>query len=308
MHALYVGTDSKEGQIIREEALKLISDGLERKSISVLEDLLSSSHPEQMDVDLFTLWAEETLIEDNLVLDILFLAYYESFCTCNGERWKKLCSLYKGILSGACNFGKLAISSEALHSSYHAKIQLLLILIETLDLEILLQMVHDEMPFRNGFSVFTLTDVQEMDAIISSFNAFELKEAGPLILAWAVFLCLISSLPGKEENDVLMEIDHVGYVRQAFEAASLNYFLEIVQSDILKESDGPVAGYRSVLRTFVSAFIASYEINLQMGDSNLNLILDILCKIYRGVTLCPVLGQGKFYRRSYSVSSLQLRG
>uniref|UniRef100_A0A2N9H720 Uncharacterized protein n=1 Tax=Fagus sylvatica TaxID=28930 RepID=A0A2N9H720_FAGSY len=45
---------------------------------------------------------------------------------------------------------------------------------------------------------------------------------------------------------------------------------------------GPVAGYRSVLRTFVSAFIASYEINLQMGDSNLNLILDILCKIYRG--------------------------
>ncbi|GMY05517.1 nucleoporin like [Fagus crenata] len=282
MHALYVGTDSKEGQIIREEALKLISDGLERKSISVLEDLLSSSHPEQMDVDLFTLWAEETLIEDNLVLDILFLTYYESFCTCNGERWKKLCSLYKGILSGACNFGKLAISSEALHSSYHAKIQLLLILIETLDLEILLQMVHDEMPFRNGFSVFTLTDVQEMDAIISSFNAFELKEAGPLILAWAVFLCLISSLPGKEENDVLMEIDHVGYVRQAFEAASLSYFLEIVQSDILKESDGPVAGYRSVLRTFISAFIASYEINLQMGDSNLNLILDILCKIYRG--------------------------
>ena len=46
--AVYVGTDSKEGQIIREEALKLISDGLERKSISVLEDLLSSSHPEQM--------------------------------------------------------------------------------------------------------------------------------------------------------------------------------------------------------------------------------------------------------------------
>lgn len=47
------------------------------------------------DVDLITLWAEETLIEANLVLDILFVAYYESFCTCNGERWKNLCSLYK---------------------------------------------------------------------------------------------------------------------------------------------------------------------------------------------------------------------
>jgi len=47
------------------------------------------------DVELFTLWAEETLIEDNLVLDILFLAYYDSFCTCSGEIWKKFCSLFK---------------------------------------------------------------------------------------------------------------------------------------------------------------------------------------------------------------------
>jgi hypothetical protein len=46
--AVYVGTGSKEGQIMREETLKLISDGLERKLISVMEDLLSSSHPEQM--------------------------------------------------------------------------------------------------------------------------------------------------------------------------------------------------------------------------------------------------------------------
>lgn len=43
-----------------------------------------------------------------------------------------------------------------------------------------------------------------MDAMISSFNAFEAKEVGPLILAWAVFLCLISSLPEKEENNLLM--------------------------------------------------------------------------------------------------------
>lgn len=57
---------------------------------------------------------------------------------------------------------------------------------------------------RQDTSVFTLADVQEMEAIISTFNAFETKETGPLILAWAVFLCLISSLPGKEESNVLM--------------------------------------------------------------------------------------------------------
>ncbi|KAL5573758.1 hypothetical protein UlMin_023355 [Ulmus minor] len=89
------------------------------------------------DVDLFTLWAEATLIEENLVLAILFLAYYESFCNCNGERWKQLCLFFK-----------LAISTIALRSSYQAKVHLLLILMETLDPENLLQMVHDETPFR----------------------------------------------------------------------------------------------------------------------------------------------------------------
>ncbi|KAJ6386036.1 hypothetical protein OIU77_029072 [Salix suchowensis] len=243
---------------------------------------LSSSHPDQMDVDLFTLWAEETLIEDNLVLDILFLLYYESLCTCNGEKWKKLCLLYKGILSGSYNFGKLAISAEAVKSSYHASIQLLLILIDTLDLENLLQLLHDGVPFRKGASVFSVTDIQQMDVLISSFVTLGTRESGPLILAWAVCLCLIASLPGSEENNVLMEIDHVGYVRQSFEGAPLNIFVNILESDLLKESDGPVAGYQSVLRTFISAFIASYEINLQLEDSTLSLILDILCKIYRG--------------------------
>ncbi|XP_022725085.1 uncharacterized protein LOC111281691 [Durio zibethinus] len=33
--------------------------------------------PIHVDVDLFTLWAEETLLEDNLVLDIIFFNLYE---------------------------------------------------------------------------------------------------------------------------------------------------------------------------------------------------------------------------------------
>ncbi|KAI9127540.1 hypothetical protein K1719_000533 [Acacia pycnantha] len=283
MHAIYIGPGSKE-HVIREEAKKLFHDGLETKLISLFQDLLLFSYPEQMDVDLFTLWAEETLIEDNLVLDILFLAYYDSFCSCSGEKWKKLCNIYKGIISGHYNFKKLAITSEAWQLSYHAKVQLLLILIETLDLENLLQMVHDETPYRKGASSFSLTDVQEMDALVSTFNAFEMKEAGPLILAWAAFLYLLLTLPGKDENNDLMEIDHVGYVRQAFEAASFSYCLEILECDILRDYDGPVSGYRSVLRTLLSAFIASYEVNIQeqAEDSNPILILDILCKIYQG--------------------------
>lgn len=43
-----------------------------------------------------------------------------------------------------------------------------------------------------------------MDAVVSSFNALEMKDAGPLFLAWAVFVCLVMSLSGSEENSVLM--------------------------------------------------------------------------------------------------------
>lgn len=281
LHALFVGNSSKKGDICGK-ALRLITDGLENKLISVLQSLLSSSHPEQMDVDLFTFWAEETLTEDNLILDILFITYYESFVRCNADRWRALCLLYKGIISGSYNMEMLAISSAAIHSSCQVKVRLLFILMETLDLESLLQMVHDQTTLRHGASIFTSSDFQEMDAIVSSLNAFEIKEAGPLLLTWAVFLCLISSLPGKEEHNVLLEIDHVGYVRQAFDSAAFNYFLDILHSDLLKESEGLTVGYRSVLRTFISAFIASYEINLQMEDTTFCSILDILCNIYRG--------------------------
>lgn len=282
MLALFVGSKSKEVDAVWTEAQKLVSDGLEDSSLSILEDLLFSNYPEHVDIDLYTLWAEETLIEDNLVLDILFLAYYECFSACNGKQWKKLLLLYEGAISGSFNFAKLAISAEAAHLIYYAKVQLLLILIETLDLENLLQMIHDEIPFGLGSVVLSLVDIQEVDAIISGIDVSQTREAGPLILAWAVFLCLISSLPAKDDNYVLTEMDHVNYVRQAIEAASLSYFVQILECDIWKELDGPVAGYRSVLRTFISAFVASYEISLQLEDNNLRLILDILCKIYRG--------------------------
>ncbi|GER50288.1 hypothetical protein STAS_27578 [Striga asiatica] len=282
LHALQFESQSDKGSAVLDEARRLISDGLECKLLSIFQDLLSSNYPENMDFDLYPLWAEETLIEDNIILDILFLIYYESFCTCDAKCWKRLCGLYEGIVTGSYNLQKLAITPDAIRSIYHAKVQLLLILIEGLNLENLLQMIHDNIPLRQGSIGFSEMDVQQLDSVISGFNAFEAKEEGPLILSWAVFLCLISALPEKERNVLLMDLDHVGYVRQAFEASSLEYFLEILQSDTLKYSDGPVAGYRSVLRTFISAFIASYEISLQFEDDNLKLILEILCKIYRG--------------------------
>lgn len=54
----------------------------------------------------------------------------------------------QGIVTGSYNFQKLAISPDAIRAVYHAKVQLLFILIESLNLENLLQMIHDNVPFR----------------------------------------------------------------------------------------------------------------------------------------------------------------
>lgn len=60
------------------------------------------------------------------------------------------------------------------------------------------------MLIRENHSTFSLVDMQDMDATVSSFNALETVEAGPLLLAWAVFLCLMLSLPEKEDCNPLM--------------------------------------------------------------------------------------------------------
>lgn len=41
---------------------------------------------------------------------------------------------------------------------------------------------------------FSLADIQEIDAEVSNFSEELERESGPLILAWAVHLCLVSSL------------------------------------------------------------------------------------------------------------------
>ncbi|KAL9253348.1 hypothetical protein AKJ16_DCAP10515 [Drosera capensis] len=281
--ALYMSSDVTAGNdnTVQDEAFRLISQGFESKLISTLEGLLSSRQPQEMDLDLFILWAEETLTEDNLVLDMLFLLYYGSFCTCKAATWKTLCLLYKGMISGSYNLGKLRASDEAVKYIYQAKFQILFILMEALDFENLLQMIQNEIPLRDG-SKYSSSSIQEMDAVISSFDILEMREAGPLVLAWAVFLCLVLSLPRKEDNLDLMEIDHASYVRLSFEVESLGYFLEVIRSDVLKGSDGPTSGYRSILRTFISSFIASYEISIQPEDGTLKSILTLLGEIYKG--------------------------
>lgn len=55
-----------------------------------------------------------------------------------------------------------------------------------------------------GCSAFSVGDILEMDVEISKFPEFSMVESGALILAWAVFLCLVLSLPESNTNLVMM--------------------------------------------------------------------------------------------------------
>ncbi|XP_004983372.1 uncharacterized protein LOC101761606 isoform X2 [Setaria italica] len=270
------GSDSTDA--IQDEASLLISEEVERKLISVIEDSFSAASSVRAEAEFTVSSLEETLIEVNLILDILFLAFYDNFSRCNGGLWISLCSLFKDILCGSYDVGKFAVSVEAKNSFHYAKAQLLLILIETLDFENLLRMIRDEVPLSVGCSTFSVGDILEMDVEISKIPEFLMVESGPLVLAWAVFLCLVLSLP---ESNANLEIDHTLYARRAFEFAPFNYLLGVLCSSIFRESDGPVSGYRGILRTFISAFIASYEIS-QAEDSSLDMISSILYEVYDG--------------------------
>lgn len=278
VHAACTDDDSDSTDAIKEEASLLTSQEMEQRLLSIIEDSLAAAFSVKSASDLTVSWLEESLIEINLILEILFLALYDNFSRCNGGLWIALCSIFKDMLSGSYDVGKFAVSVEAKKSFNYAKAQLLLILIETLDFENLLRMVHDEISFSGGYSQFSVADILEMDIEVSKLPEFAV-ESGPLILAWAVFLCLILSLPGNNAN---MEIDHASYAQRAFVLAPFNYLLGVLCSGIFRESDGPVSGFRGVLRTFISAVIATYEISFQTEDCSLGMILDIICEVYGG--------------------------
>ncbi|CAA0405987.1 unnamed protein product [Arabidopsis thaliana] len=69
---------------VTEEAL-VVADRLTLLRLKEEEEDGFSSLFVIRDVNLFTFWTEETLIEDKSL----------SFCTCNGERWRRLFSFYK---------------------------------------------------------------------------------------------------------------------------------------------------------------------------------------------------------------------
>lgn len=41
------------------------------------------------------LWAEQAVVEEHLVMDIVFLLYFDPLCSCSFMRWKELFVMFK---------------------------------------------------------------------------------------------------------------------------------------------------------------------------------------------------------------------
>ncbi|KAL2650470.1 hypothetical protein R1flu_018598 [Riccia fluitans] len=275
---------------ISEAVKKLLGDGLEDKLLESLSGSRSSAQPQHLDRQYADLWAEEAALEQTLLLDCAFLLYYEPLCVCNFARLKQLISLFETLVVGGSKNEILALTPEVDKSVRHAKRQGLLIIIEILDLESLLLMVHNETPFSQGGYALSIEELQQLDVIMAGLNLDRAPEYSPLLLSWATFLCLVSFLPVTNGQTLFADVDHTVYVRQAYDAGAYSFFVDMLRDDYFQESDIQVGGYKSVVKTMMAAFLAAYDFAIQMSSEGHDVLIDILCELYRSQeALCSEL-------------------
>ncbi|KAL3701186.1 hypothetical protein R1sor_019208 [Riccia sorocarpa] len=275
---------------ITEAVKRLLGDGLEDKLAQSLNDSFSSAQPQHLDRQYADLWAEEAALEQTLMLDCVFLLYYEPLCVCKFTRLKQLISFFETLVIGGSKKEILALTPEVEKSVRHAKRQALLIIIEILDLESLLLMVHNETPLSQGGYSLSIDELQQLDLIIASLDLDRAPEYSPLLLSWATFLCLVSFLPVADGETLFADVDHTAYVRQAYDARAYSFLVDMLRDDYFQESDIQVGGYKSVVKTMMAAFLAAYDFAVQMSSEGHDVLIDILCELYRGQeALCSEL-------------------
>ncbi|KAG0574974.1 hypothetical protein KC19_VG307200 [Ceratodon purpureus] len=267
---------------VSSEVQQLLEDGLEEKTLVNLKDRLAAGQPQHLDREYTVIWAEETVLEQSLLLDILFLLYYEPLNSCKASRFKKLLSWFQATVFGSGHGERFGFSREAARCVVLVRQQSVLILIEALDLENLLLMVHDGTPFSPGGHTFSVAEVHELDSMIDNLDTSEVPEYAPLLLGWATFLCLVSFLPANDGQALFQEMDLSTYVRQAYDGGAFSYLLEMLRNESFQESDVQVGGYKSVVKTLAAAFLAAYDSASRMDFEGYDILVNIFCEIYRG--------------------------
>ncbi|MCO5606557.1 hypothetical protein L7F22_060745 [Adiantum nelumboides] len=268
-------TSSKELEL---EVNSLVKGGLEDKLLAVLKMLMTVEQPLDMDMMYINLWAEQVVREEHLVLDAMFLMYFKPICSCSFARWKELFVIFKERVFLGTNADRLSVTAEASTLIEHVKHQCLLIMLEGLDLDKLLVMVHEDIPFSHDRHPFSVPDLLPIDGLLVEINALEVQDYAPLLLGWGIFGCLVSFLPAPHTG--ALDTNHTFYTNQAYEAGGLKYIHDMLCHKTMQET--PIDGYKCVIKSVISTFVAAYDIMSQTDSAVLDNVICILNLVHCG--------------------------
>ncbi|KAI5080087.1 hypothetical protein GOP47_0005566 [Adiantum capillus-veneris] len=259
-------------EALEMEVTSLVKGGLEDKLMAVLEMLLTAEQPLDMDMMYINLWAEQVIREEHLVLDALFLMYFKPICSCSFTRWKELFIMFKERVFVGTNAERLSVTAEALTLTEHVKHQCLLIMLEGLDLDKLLLMVHEDVPFSHYRHPFAVSDLQQIDGLLGELNASEVQDYAPLLLGWGIFGCLVSFLPMSDTG--ALDLNHTFYTHQAYEAGAFKYIHDMLCHKVMQET--LIDGYKCVIKSVASTFVAAYDIMSQNDTGAIDNVIGIV--------------------------------
>ncbi|XP_002977285.2 uncharacterized protein LOC9638778 isoform X1 [Selaginella moellendorffii] len=261
-------------QCMSRKVQDLIDKDLGKRALENLNHVVTSTRPEQWDSKFSDAWADEIVSEESLLMDILFMTFSDSRCSV--QTWKDLFVSFQFVFEARYS-ERLAVTSEAEKTLAHVRSQALLILIEVLDLRLVLTLVHGEISFSQGGHGFSADELQELDVVLSGLDLTVTTEYAPLLLAWATFICLVSSLP---DQAMVLDIEHAVYAQQAFKYGAYAFLLKFMRSEQLKDSDVSFI-YNGSVKTLSAACIAAYEF-CQADITSQNELIELLCETYDG--------------------------
>eukprot|EP00897_Mesotaenium_endlicherianum_P003611 jgi/Mesen1/3278/ME000019S02695 len=226
------GTGSALG-VVRMEAGKLLAQGLQGKAVSQLRQQLIAVPPKHLRRQEVDLWAEESAVEILLRLDSLF-ALISAKKSCDAALFLELLRLFQDHVFGRQVDSRLALTPGSERTLLQVRQLAVLVLLAGLDLESLLLAVDTSQPVSGGSETFSAQDLTEIDGQMSQLMPPQCPEHAPILMAWAVYSCLFSSLPG---SDNFPAADHATYARQGYDAGAYSTLLALLGGPLFHDSE-----------------------------------------------------------------------
>eukprot|EP00899_Mesostigma_viride_P028549 jgi/Mesvir1/887/Mv17453-RA.1 len=292
---------------------RLLDQGLEKELLVVLTGIVRADAPRKLNERQLRVWWEQNLLEQTLLLEILFLLYY-SRVQCSAASLSALLltfqenvslataiaesrtaerrgatdsstSVYDGIMISA--EGPLS-SSAASWSQYRLDLFTLLF-VEAMRMECLLEALdgHKDSWSETGHP-FRPEDVASLDRQLSAWWARLDPGSAPAVasmqLAWATFLQLATKLgldaqKHPSPNNTPERIRQLG--DQAYALGSLPSLLRMLRSAVLRDYEPHAAFFKYVVKNLMAAVVAGFAWDTKLAaHDDVSLFVDVLSEVF----------------------------